>query len=224
MKTKLKYLAILLLTTSSPLFSGKEEVKTERLKCGVEISQLINQLSDWEQKLLQEEILKESLKVKKIKIDSSVYDLETQKAVEELATYFNIPVEWLYRLFYKESRLNPNAFNKTSYAAGLIQFMPATANKLGTNTEAILNMGVKEQLPYVKKYLEGINPSKSFKSFSDLYATVFYPKARGKKSDYVLGSHISEEAIKNIANQNPGIDTNRDNQITVAEFTKFANS
>jgi hypothetical protein len=224
MKTKLKYLAILLLATSSPLFSDHNTKTIDKLKCGIEINQLVTQLSNWEQKLLQDEILKQAMKARKIKIDYSIYDLETQTEVKKLANYFNIPVEWIYKLFYKESRLNPSALNKTSNAAGLIQFMPTTAERLGTSTEALLSMTVIEQLPYVRKYLEGINPSKKFKSFSDLYSTVFLPIARGKESSYVLGSHEGIDTIRKIAHQNSSIDLNQDNQITVAEFKQFANS
>jgi len=65
-----------------------------------------------------------------------------------------------------------------SNAVGLIQFMPDTANGLGTSTSALANMTAEAQLDYV--YLH-FRPFKGkLKTLSDVYMAILYPRAVGK--------------------------------------------
>jgi len=114
-----------------------------------------------------------------------------------------------------ESGLNPAAVNKSSGASGLIQFMPKTAQGLGTSVEAIRNMSAVEQLAYVEKYLVNAKRSAGFRdgqklSAGQLYALVFLP-ARANRE--VLTT--SDEAYYRC---NSATDTNGDGKITRAEM------
>lgn len=60
----------------------------------------------------------------------------------------------LYRVMKGESNFNPRAVNADSGATGLFQFIPSTAQTLGTTTEQIKNMTPVEQLQLYDKYLE----------------------------------------------------------------------
>ncbi len=91
---------------------------------------------------------------------------------------------WLMIAMYKESGLKPGAYNASSRATGLIQFLPSTAKGLGTSVEALRLMTGVQQLDYVEKYL---TPYKGrFGSFVDAYLAIFYPKAVGKGELYVI--------------------------------------
>jgi pimeloyl-ACP methyl ester carboxylesterase len=99
-----------------------------------------------------------------------------------------------------------------SGATGLIQFMPSTARSLGTSTKRLAKMTPTKQLDYVEKYLK---PYKGrMKSLQDAYMAVFYPAAIGKKP----GTAIIKKG--KAYEQNAGLDTNRDGQITIGEATE----
>lgn len=118
-------------------------------------------------------------------------------------------------VMYKESWLNHTAVNSKSKATGLIQFLPSTAKWLWTTTESLKNMTNVEQLDYVEKYL---SPQKGkltqVKSFEDLYTLIFYPAALGKDDDYKIWWTA-------VAQQNPGFDKDKDNQITAGEYRRY---
>lgn len=103
------------------------------------------------------------------------------------------------------------AINPKSGATGLIQFMPATAQGLGTTVEALAKMSAFEQLDYVEECLVA---SKKIAKYSDdyqlkgeeLYAIVFRPKYA---QNAVLASQ-GEKAYKD----NKILDVNNDKTIT----------
>lgn len=73
-----------------------------------------------------------------------------------------------------------------SGAVGLIQFMPATARSLGTDTLALSKMSALEQLEYVFKYLTNCHMNSRISSLEDMYMSILLPSAIGKPLDYVL--------------------------------------
>ena len=234
MKKKLKYLALALMISPS-LFSGAEGTNTSKLtfKQQYQLETLISAMKDLEEELSLSDL--ETNILKELKMESK-FNAEERKAVRNLATYFDVPLSYMYKLFYLESRGNPKAVNrqpndpkdpleriKLGRAVGLIQWMPFTAKHLNTSTEKLYSMTVIEQLEYVKLYLERINPSKKFDSFTDLYLAVLYPYAINKADSYILGSHLGERSIKITADQNSGIDKNKDGQISKSEVCSFAN-
>lgn len=137
--------------------------------------------------------------------------------VEEISRKLMIAPEWLMAVMYKESKLNHKAVNSTTGATGLIQFMPATAQSLGTSTTALKNMSNIEQLDYVYKYYRPY--ISKLNSYPDLYLATFFPKALGKSDDYVM--QTSSLPASTVARQNPEVDLNKDGQITVGEFKQY---
>lgn len=128
-----------------------------------------------------------------------------------------IDPNWLMIVMKKESGLDPQAYNANGGATGLIQFMPATADSLGTSTDELYAMSNVEQLDYVYAYFKGYTGR--LNSVTDLYMVTFFPAALGKPDDYVLQtSHLSAETI---ARANSIIDLNGDLQITVGEFNQY---
>lgn len=138
--------------------------------------------------------------------------------VRNISSLLNISPDWLAAVMYKESGLNHQAHNDNGGATGLIQFMPSTAQALGTTTEALKNMSNVEQLDYVYKFFKPY--SGRIKSYSDLYLICFFPIALGKPLDWIL--HTSTLRADIIAKYNPGIDLNKDNKITVSEFIEYS--
>lgn len=103
---------------------------------------------------------------------------------------------------------------KGSGATGLIQFMPSTAQALGTTTEELASMTAEEQLDYVEKYFK---PRKGkLKSLDDVYMAILWPAAVGKPSDYVLFAKNDPEHPKRYM-LNAGLDFNKDGIVTKAE-------
>ena len=153
-----------------------------------------------------------------IKGDTAEKELFAEKVVK-YADLLGTNPDWLMLLMYFESRLNPAAQNSTSKATGLIQFMPTTARYLGTSTDELKQMKGSDQLDYVYKYFK---PYKGkLGTLTDVYLTIFYPYAVGKPGTYVLGSHLTEEIVKKIADQNPIFDYNKDGQITKDEVVTY---
>lgn len=142
------------------------------------------------------------------------------KSVEAISKYLglNSPND-LLMVMKKESGLNPQAQNTAfpfagGYATGLIQFIPSTAIYLGTTVAALYAMSNLQQLDYVKKYFSPYRGK--VKSYTDLYMVTFFPAALGKPDNYVIQS--DKVSAAKIAASNPGVDLNKDNQITVGEF------
>lgn len=140
--------------------------------------------------------------------------------VELISAKLGINPNWLMLVMHSESRLNHQAVNKVGGATGLIQFMPATAQWLGTTTNDLKNMSNVDQLDYVFKYFKPF--SGKLKSYYDLYMACFFPAAIGKPDDFIIQTKNLKAEV--IAQQNPAININKDDIITVSEFKKYVNS
>lgn len=99
-----------------------------------------------------------------------------------------------------------------SGATGLIQFMPATAVKLGTTTDALARLSAEDQLNFVFKYFEPY--AGKLKTLSDLYMAILWPAAVGKPDDYELWNAATRPTT---FRQNAGLDANHDRSIVKAE-------
>jgi hypothetical protein len=105
---------------------------------------------------------------------------------------------------------SPSIQNPRSHATGLIQFMPTTAAHLGTSIDSLSAMTAVGQLDVVQQYLKPFAGRMS--ALSDVYMTILFPVAVAKPESFVLfqkGTIAYEE--------NAGLDTNHDGQITKAE-------
>lgn len=98
-----------------------------------------------------------------------------------------------------------------SGATGLIQFMPATARRLGTTTDRLAAMTALDQLDYVEAYFRSAT-GRPLHTLSDVYMAILWPAAVGKPDSHVL---FREPARAYTMNR--GFDINRDGIITKAE-------
>lgn len=113
---------------------------------------------------------------------------------------------------------SPSILNAAgSGAVGLIQFMPATAQALGTTTEALRRMKAEDQLDFVKKYFE--NWKGKLKTLEDVYMVILWPSAVGKDNDYILFEKDDPFHPKRYI-QNAGLDFNKDGKITKEEAAR----
>ncbi|TYB78337.1 transglycosylase SLT domain-containing protein [Bizionia myxarmorum] len=135
--------------------------------------------------------------------------------IKEVSSYLNIDPNWLMAVINFESAgtFSPSIENHITGATGLIQFMPNTAQSLGTTVSALSRMSGVQQLDYVKQYY---NPYKTkIKSYIDLYFATFFPIAIGKAGNYVLQTSRIPPGV--IATSNPIFDINKDGKITKQE-------
>ena len=122
--------------------------------------------------------------------------------------------------FESAGTFSPSVRNaKGSGAVGLIQFMPSTAEGLGTTTEALRHMTAEQQLDYVRKYFK--HNAGRLKTLDDVYMAILWPSAVGKPEDTVLfakkpGTSCSAKS-KDAYCQNSPLDTNHDDKVTKAE-------
>ena len=97
-----------------------------------------------------------------------------------------------------------------SGAVGLIQFMPPTADGLGTTTAALRRMTAVQQLDYVEAYFKPY--AARIHSLHDMYLAILLPKYIDADDNAVLFSDGSTAY-----RQNSGFDANSDGKITKAE-------
>lgn len=101
-----------------------------------------------------------------------------------------------------------------SGAVGLIQFMPSTAQALGTTTAKLMAMTPEDQLNYVWKYFSSYKGK--LKTLGDLYMAILWPAGVGQSETFVLWDSKTRPTTYR---QNSGLDINKDGVITKAEAT-----
>ena len=145
------------------------------------------------------------------KVDSAF-----KKRVVQIAGRMSVdPNDLMACMAFESARsFSPSKVNPSSGARGLIQFMPKTAEWLGTTTTKLAAMTAVEQLDYVEKYFEP--HIGQLRDLSDLYMAILWPKAVGKPASYVLFVEPSSTY-----KQNKGLDGNQDGTITKAEATSL---
>lgn len=116
---------------------------------------------------------------------------------------------------------SPSVRNPGGGATGLIQFMPATARRLGTTTDELAKMSAEEQLAYVEKYLRPF--AGRMHSATDVYMAIFLPGFIGRPPSFVLGREGDETPLSGgltygqVYAGNRGFDHDHDGTITVGE-------
>ena len=150
------------------------------------------------------------------KIDTkAIQDPDFKAKLEKVATALGVKSSDLMAIFKQESNVNPAAVNASSGATGLIQFMPSTAQRLGTTTADLKTMDAVQQLDYVYKYFKMTGVGNG--TLGDLYMAVFMPKYVGYDDATVLGQHGAPGFAGQVYAQNAGLDRNKDGAITVAD-------
>ena len=151
-------------------------------------------------------------------------DKEFQAGVTALAKKYDLDEDDLYAVmsFETAGTFDPAKKNMAgSEATGLIQFMPETAEGLGTTTAELAGMSRTEQLKYVDKFFanKGIQGG----NLDDLYMAILFPAAVGKPDDYVLFGRGARAGFTGVAyDQNRGLDLNNDGSVTKAEAASQA--
>jgi hypothetical protein len=126
---------------------------------------------------------------------------------------------WLLNVMASESMFNPAARNgfPGQTASGLLQFIEATARRMGTTTEAIRRMSPAEQLRLVERYLMPFRGR--LNSLADVYLAVF----RGvviEGGDTVVVVDSGKE--RRIYALNKSLDLNGDGRIVKGELSLAA--
>ncbi len=104
-----------------------------------------------------------------------------------------------------------------SGAVGLIQFMPKTAEGLGTSTEALARMVGIEQLEWVARYFK---PYVSrIHTLPDMYMAILMPSFIGRPESAILFKQGTKAYT-----QNKGLDANRDGVVTKLEAARKVNA
>ncbi len=136
--------------------------------------------------------------------------------VVEISNKLNCNPNDLLALMNSESGLNSTAVNKKSNATGLIQFMPSTADNLGTSCAALKSMSPEEQLVYVEKYLISAKKIAGLGNRQigpgTLYALVFLPANANKD--------ILTRSGEEFYSWNPALDLDGDGKISKADLAK----
>lgn len=124
-----------------------------------------------------------------------------------------------------ESGFKADAYNKHGGATGLIQFMPATAKRLGTTTSALRSMSAVQQLVYVEKFYAN---AKGVTDPGTLYMLTFLPAYARRGDSFVLGEKDSSEVLDGgltkgaVYAGNYGFDSDKDGVFTVGDVKSKA--
>lgn len=149
-----------------------------------------------------------------------------KEKVESIAAEIGVKPDDLYIIFRAETAgtFDSSIQNKDSKATGLIQFLPKTAEGLGTSVKDLKEMGALKQLDYVRKYF--INRKGQYKNAYDLYMQTFFPLALGKPANFVI--QTASQSAELISKQNPAIakaaGKTPGQELTVADFYKYVSS
>lgn len=141
-----------------------------------------------------------------------------RRALVQCAENIGCNVDYLATIIAFESAGSFSAAKKNaagSGATGLIQFMPATAKRLGTTTAALALMSATAQLAYVEKYFLGFGKGR-LKTLEDMYMAVLWPVGIGKPNDYVLFTEGSTAYEQNKGFDRAGTGTVTKGQVSSA--------
>jgi hypothetical protein len=132
--------------------------------------------------------------------------------LKQIAANIGVTEDVLTTVMYKESGIRTDIRNSIG-CVGLIQFCPdrsgggtKTINGRSYSLSSIQTMNGLDQLDVVGRYFTslGFSSGKSA-SAGDLYTATFYPLAKNKPQNFIIGSEKSTEYAIKVAAQNPGI-------------------
>lgn len=136
-------------------------------------------------------------------------------ALAAVADRLGLSADYIGAVMSLESGYDPHARNPHGGAIGLIQFMPATAQLLGTTAEALAGMTAIEQLPFVEAFYRKAGRAIRPGVPGDYYMATFLPAFVGKDPSFELARPGNP-----IYDQNAGLDTNKDGVLTVGDVTQ----
>ncbi len=129
---------------------------------------------------------------------------------------------WLLNVIACESLFIPSARNSLpgQTAMGLLQFIEATAQSLGTTTEAIRRMNPVEQLSLVERYLTSFRGR--LNNLADVYMAVFRGFIVEGENASVVAPLDNSNREQRIYSLNKWLDINRNGKITKGELALAA--
>ncbi len=144
---------------------------------------------------------------------------EFYEKVVQISDKLNCSANDLMALMNSESGLDSTAENKIG-AVGLIQFLPKTAEGLGTTTQELKAMTPEQQLDFVEKFLVEAKKTAGYAGDAKvgpgtLYAFAFLPSYA--KNDIL--AEKDNDPYEYYA-QNAGLDLNNDGKITKADLAR----
>ena len=111
----------------------------------------------------------------------------------QAAQAVGIRYEWLMCVIMVESMFKPNAYNASSGASGLIQWVGSTAKSLhGLTTAQIREMDGLQQLGLIVELFKKQGHAGKMHSLDDVIMSVHYPAYMGQSRSKVLYSEGSE--------------------------------
>jgi len=135
--------------------------------------------------------------------------------LQAVASRLQTQPAWLLNVMASESLFNPAARNPLpgQTASGLLQFIEATARRMGTTTEAIRRMSPLDQLRLVERYLE---PFKGrLNTLPDVYMAVFRGSIVEGGDEAVVVDSSKKPRVYAL---NRSIDLDNDKRITKGEL------
>lgn len=134
--------------------------------------------------------------------------------LRELARAHGWDANAVAAVIQRESGGDPQAVNPRSGASGLIQFMPQTAEALGSSVSAIRAMRALEQLELVERYLARVfAQTRPPTEVGDYYLAVFWPAAIGEPDELELGAKGSP-----VYDQNAPLDADKSGTLTAGDI------
>ncbi len=129
-----------------------------------------------------------------------------------------LPAEFLITAIALETNqtFSPSIRNPRSSATGLIQFMAATAKRLGTTTERLAQMNAVTQLGYVYRYFKSFGNDLSDWTLHDTYLAILWPAGIGKDDSHPIFVNDPKRA-NDVYDVNKVFDRNRDGIVSKAE-------
>lgn len=141
------------------------------------------------------------------------------RAIRSLCLRLNCEPRDLLGVMMRESGLRPDAWNRSSNAVGLVQFLPSTLARLewdGT-PEQFRALSAEEQLPFVERFLRA-SSSYNLNSAGRIYQAIFMPASlrTATSDDSALIDRRGVNADR--YQRNRGLDLDGDGRITVGEL------
>ena len=132
---------------------------------------------------------------------------ELAQEIVDLANSLGVEPAWVANLmnFETQGKFNSSVKNPHSGATGLIQFMPDTAEGLGTTTDELAAMSTSEQMQFVEQYFQDqIDTYGELTNPSDIFMAVFYPPAIGQGPDFDIYEHARTVGVPSPNGQKVG--------------------
>ncbi|MBI4159330.1 transglycosylase SLT domain-containing protein [Candidatus Woesearchaeota archaeon] len=152
-------------------------------------------------------------------------DPEFIEKVEEISLKLNIDPNHLMAVMALESGFDPTVYNPRpdSKAIGLIQFIPTTADSLGTSTDKLREMSRIQQLEFVEKHFNPYKGKIRKGSLEDVYMVIIDPSVSvGKEPESIMFSR-EYRPVKYNANA-AALDKDGDGVIYIKEATESVKS